>query len=219
MFYISGLVFAEGNNERIAFDRCIFRNPKVLTSELRSTLSMSGNYMALVGSLIDFRAGATTSQAINIIGRAGPFKITDNFIRGSGILLFANDDDPTLPRDDFEIRRNIFSYDELHRSGSDTYDGAGFRDVRGPIEFKRGRRILFEGNIIESYWSTLSGGQAIIITPRAPDNLPLTNEAEISDITIRYNIFRRGSGGIQITGQDDVGKPKIESSRSKEKIS
>jgi hypothetical protein len=123
------------------------------------------------------------SQIINIASSTSQFKIVNNYIRGAGILLFVNDNDSRVPRDDIEVRRNNFSYNDDHRCGSPTSDGI-CRDIRGPIELKRGRRVLFEGNIIENFWSTLSGGQAFIITPAPP--VPMVtdrNEYRVSPIS------------------------------------
>lgn len=198
-------------HENVVADRCIFRVPA--TASVIRALDLNGSRVGVINSWFDMRVAAGAhpynpsagSQIINITGGTGPFKIVNNYIRGAGILLFVNDNDSRVPRDDIEVRRNNFSYNDDHRCGSPTSDGI-CRDVRGPIELKRGRRVLFEGNIIENFWSTLSGGQAFIITPRASgSNGPDRNEYQISDLTIRYNIVRNGSGFVQIVGQDDVG--------------
>jgi len=198
-------------HENVIVDRCIFRVPPA-ASVVRG-LDMNGSRVAVINSWFDMRVApgvhpynpSAGAQVINITGGAGPFRIYNNYIRGAGILLFLNDNDPRVPRDDIDVRRNTFSYNDVFRCGSPTADGP-CRDVRGPIELKRGRRVMFEGNIIENFWSTLTGGQAFIITPRAAgSNGPDANNYQVADLTIRYNIVRNGSGFAQITGQDDVG--------------
>lgn len=199
------------NHENVIVDRCIFRVPP--EGSATSAISLNGSNIAVMNSWFDMRVvpnlhpynPVANSVMINITSGTGPFKVYNNYVRGSGFMVFVNDNNRVVPRDDIEIRRNTFTYNERFRCGSPSSDNI-CRDVRGPIELKRGRRVLFEGNTIENFWSTLSGGQAFIITPRAsgsegPDN----NDYQISDLTIRYNIIRNGTGFVQIVGQDDVG--------------
>lgn len=198
-------------HENVMVDRCIFRVPPNGSSF--AALQLNGSRVGVVNSWFDMRVvpglhpynPVSNSVAINITGGSGPFRINNNYVRGSGFMIFVNDNDTVVPRDDIDVRRNTFSYDDKFRCGSPTSDKV-CRDVRGPIELKRGRRVLFEGNIIDTFWSTLTGGQAFIVTPRASgSNGPDKNEYQISDVTIRYNIVRNGTGFAQITGQDDVG--------------
>jgi len=198
-------------HENVTVDRCIFRVSP--TGSASGALNLNGSFVAVVNSWFDLRVvpgphpynPVGNSTAINISGGKGPFRINNNYVRGSGLLIFVNDNDSVVPRDDIDVRRNTLSYNKDFRCGSPTSDKI-CRDVRGPIELKRGRRVLFEGNIIEDFWSTLSGGQAFIITPRASGSTgPDSNEYQITDLTIRHNIVRNGTGFVQITGQDDVG--------------
>jgi hypothetical protein len=198
-----------GAHYNVVIDRCYFRVPP--TSGVQSGVGLSGANVAVINSYFDLRVTRNSSntggggQAINITSGSGPFKVYNNYIRGVGILLFANDNDPKVPRDSLDIRRNTFTYNDAYRCGSPESDGI-CRDVRGPIELKRGRRVVFDGNIIENFWSTLTGGQAFIITPRAfrSDGFD-GNQYGISDVMVTNNIVRNGSGFMQIAGQDDVG--------------
>ncbi|MHB1316367.1 MAG: peptidoglycan-binding protein [Minisyncoccota bacterium] len=203
-FFTIGGNYTTGHSN-IVVDRSYFHTHSLPKGGINSAIGLNGSRVALVDSYIDVRTNETNSFPINITSGTGPFKVSNNYVRGAGILLFVNDNDNNVPRSDIEVTRNTFSYNTKFLQGYPGSDGI-WRDVRGLIEFKRGTRILIEGNIFDTYWSTLSGGNAIIITPRASGSNNFDNNSyQISDLTIRNNIFRNGSGGILLAGQDDVG--------------
>ena len=199
-------VYVERGAARVIFDRCLLLTGPANTG---TALDLSGSRVALIDSYIAVRpsgqrAGATT---INIQDGSGPFKIVNNYIEGSNILIFVTDNSPALPRDDIEIRRNHLRFDSRTNQSMPEYDGLGWRDTRAPIELKRGRRVWIDGNIIENFWSRgLSNAPAILITPRASGMTAFDGSAhQVSDVRITNNVIRHGSGVIQVQGQDDVG--------------
>jgi hypothetical protein len=200
-----------GMHSNVVVDRCIFYVGP--SASAINALSMNGSNIALIDSYLDMRVVPTLvpynvaggAQIINITSGTGPFKIVNNYIRGAGILLFVNDNDGAIPRDDFEVRRNTFTYNDAQRCGSPSSDGI-CRDVRGPMELKRGRRLWLDGNVFENYWSTLGTYPAMIITPRASGSSRFDGNAyQVSDLTITNNIFRKGTGFMEIWSGDDQG--------------
>lgn len=200
-----------GMHSNVVVDRCIFYVGP--SASAINALSMNGSNIALIDSYLDMRVVPTLvpynvaggAQIINITSGTGPFKIVNNYIRGAGILLFVNDNDGAIPRDDFEVRRNTFTYNDAQRCGSPSSDGI-CRDVRGPLELKRGRRLWLDGNVFENYWSTVGTYPAMIITPRASGSSRFDGNAyQVSDLTITNNIFRKGTGFMEIWSGDDQG--------------
>jgi hypothetical protein len=84
------------------------------------------------------------------------------------------------------------------------YDGTGYRDHRSPIEAKRGRRVWFDGNIVQNFWvAALANGPAFLFTPRANGMTTFDGSTHgLSDIKISNNIVRNGSGFVEVGGQE-----------------
>lgn len=202
--------YTSGHNN-VVVDRCIFYTGTAASS--MRAIDLNGSNVALIDSHIDLRVVPTSNPynpvanlfAISITSGTGPFKVVNNYVRGAGLLLFVNDNNGTVPRDDFEIRRNRFTYNDLYRCGKPESDGI-CRDVRAPMEFKRGRRVWLDGNIFENFWSTVGTYPAIIVTPRASGSTGFDGNAYgISDFTITNNIFRRGTGFLEVWSGDNQG--------------
>jgi hypothetical protein len=69
------------------------------------------------------------------------------------------------------------------------------------FEMKQGKRVLFEGNVLDGNWSDWTPcGPSIALSPRGASYT--TNQ--LGDVTIRNNIFRNSSGGIQLSGSDSL---------------
>jgi len=135
----------------------------------------------------------------------GPAQFINNFCGSVGIGIFFNDDSASTDDrfGDVLISQNLFAWNERYRKGSPESDGI-FYEHRGVLEFKKGRRIRFEGNIIENVWGEqLRQGQMFIITPRnGPANVAQSDNMSVSDLDIVSNIFRNGAGFFQADGQN-----------------
>jgi hypothetical protein len=202
--------YADGHSN-VIIDRCIFYTGNA-GSAVRG-MSLNGSGVAVVDSLFDIRVVPTSAPynpvanmfGIVINGGTGPFKVVNNYIRGVGLLLFVTDNSSVVPRDDFEIRRNTFTYNDNYRCGGPTSDGI-CRDVRAPVEFKRGRRVWIDGNLFENYWSTVGTYPAIIVSPRASGSVSFDgNNYQVRDFTITNNIFRKGTGFLEVWTGDNQG--------------
>ena len=114
--------------------------------------------------------------------------IQNNQIETYGKGFFIDVPTPRIvrPPEHVTIRRNYFYWNQDHRVTSTVSNGFNYfvRQV-GP-EFKRGMKILVEGNEFEGGWAGINQGSAILISETAFDT-PVNGRVE--DVTVRYNLF------------------------------
>lgn len=148
------------------------------------------------------------AQAISGINGPGPFVIENNYLEGSGENIMFGGGAPSisgLVPTDIVIRRNTLSKPMSWRVGHATYAGTHWT-IKNLFELKTGRRVLVEGNHLETCWADLPIGQsgyAILLTVRTEGGK--APQADVSDVTIRGNIIRNVGAGISISGNDGPG--------------
>jgi len=156
--------------------------------------------------------------------------LEDNFVQSAGLGFIASSDlihkgawVPSMNLD-IVLRRNTFIQPEKYRLGTlenmalapahlktgpnpDSY-GLYYRSRQG-VEFKRGHRVLIEGNLITGMYGSVQAAQAITIWS-APPHVPVPTSGPLdtwlptdgaSHVTIRNNVVYRTASGIQITGR------------------
>ena len=192
-----GLLSFDARSHHVIVDRCYlhgYDHP----GATRRGLSLDGSHVALVSSYLTINNWRGHGFALVVDSGPGPGKITNNFIQGPGITLFWTDNVPTPERDDYEVSRNLIAGDDRYRQGSATSDGRRYIH-RQPLELKRGRRFLIEGNTFENWWGDeIAGGEIMLFTPRGGHGFD-GNQFEISDVTITNNHLRDVPGGFNVT--------------------
>ncbi len=160
--------------------------------------------------LSDFHSIGFDAQAISGINGSGPFKIINNYLEASGEnILFggAAADIKNLVPSNIEILNNYLFKPLSWKTDHPNYQGKHWT-IKNLFELKTGRKILFEGNILENSWADLPIGQsgyAIVLTVRNENGQ--SPQADVSDVTIRNNIIRHCGSGISISGKDDNNFP------------
>lgn len=186
----------------IVIDRCYLHGWEPPAGTMRG-VSLDGGNVALINSYLTINNHDSFGFALVVDFGPGPAKIYNNYIQGPGITMFWTDNVPTPTRADYEVRRNLIEGDEKYRKGGPASNGY-FYVHRQPVEFKRGQRILFEGNTFSNWWMDEQiVGAMFEITTRALGNGPVTPPGEITDIMIRNNLFLHVVGGVHITSGDD----------------
>jgi hypothetical protein len=177
------LAAVNSTSENIVFDRC-FIHGESSTSRLWYALIFQGRRVAVRDSMItevlDWTADvpasdATETSAIYIPANAdgvhsGPFDIRNNSIECVGICVYVPSDsagfaaDESMP-EDVSIVGNHISWPEHYLYGR---PGSLKRHVTGRhlIEFKLGKRILIQGNLLQNTWQRVNQAAAIALTPR-----------------------------------------------------
>jgi len=74
--------------------------------------------------------------------------------------------------------------------------------VKNLFELKNARRVLVQGNLLENNWVQAQVGFALVFTVANQDGrAPWT---AVEDVTFANNIVRGATGGVNITGRDNV---------------
>jgi len=172
---------------------------------------------AIINSYVsDFHSVGFDAQAISGINGSGPFKIINNYLEASGEnILFggAPAEIKNLVPSNIEILNNYLYKPLQWRTDHPNYQGKHWM-IKNLFELKTGRKILFEGNILENSWADLPIGQsgyAMVLTVRNENGQ--SPQADVSDVTIRNNIIRHCGAGISISGKDDNAYPSNTSMR------
>ena len=92
------------------------------------------------------------------------------------------------------VRRNHFFWNTDHRSTSSDTNGFNYAVRHVGTEFKRGFKILEEGNEFEGGYAGVNHGPAITISETSFANSPVTSK--VSDVTIRRNVFHNISESV-----------------------
>jgi len=197
-YYEGGLLRLAPSSHHIIVDRCYLHGYDYPGATARA-LIMDGAHVALINSHVDIANYQYYGFAVLVHAGPGPGKIQNNFIQGPGITLFWTANAPTPDQNDYEIRRNWIYASDRYRLGSPTSDGRHYMH-RQPLELKRGRRFIIDGNIFDNWWADEQGGSEIMLfTPRGGFRFD-GNEFEISDITITNNLLRKVAGGVAVAG-------------------
>jgi hypothetical protein len=166
---------------------------------------MNSRHTAVVDShLSDFKEVGADAQAILGWNGAGPFKIANNYLEGSGENVMFGGADPAI-RDlvpaDIEIRGNHFAKPLAWKSDDPSYQGTPWT-VKNLFELKNARRVLIDGNVFEYNWPQAQNGFAILFTVRNQDGGAPWSAVE--DVTFTNNVVRHVANGVNILGRDDI---------------
>lgn len=185
----------------ILFDRCYIHGRTHATIAGRRGMYLTG---ATVGAfdcyISNYYENGADSQAILFAYGAGPFVCRNNFLQAASENVMLGGVDPPIANSiasDVEIVHNTFDKPTA-------WIAAGVGEVKNLFESKGGRRVLFEGNILQNCWyGTVGAGQngfAIVLTHRNQDGgAPWMNN---TDFTIRYNKMTGTGAGIVVSGRD-----------------
>jgi len=112
------------------------------------------------------------------------YVIENNFLEATGENIIFGGLGPSISEEfnpeNIVVRGNSISKPNTWREGHPDYAGVDY-SIKNLVEFKIGKHILVEHNVIENLWSDSQNGVAFVITPR---------ETTIDDIVIRSNIIR-----------------------------
>ncbi|MEZ4415194.1 MAG: Ig-like domain-containing protein [Gemmatimonadota bacterium] len=155
-------------------------------------VEMNASPSAVIDSwLSDCHAEGQDAQAILGWNAPGPFKIVNNYLEGAGENVMFGGADPNIPNlvpSDIEVRHNHL-FKPLSWKGSKW-------TVKNHFELKMGRRVLFEGNVLENNWVHAQSGFSIVMQSlNQGGNAPW---AVVEHVTIRYNLIRNSSQGINM---------------------
>ena len=134
--------------------------------------------------------------------------IQNNHIESYNKGFFVDVPTPKIirPPEHVTIRRNHFYWNQDHRVTSSVSNGYTYLVRQVGLEFKRGMKILIEGNDFEGGWAGINQGSAILISETAFD-APVN--ARVEDVTIRYNVFHTVSESFAVNPHYSNGYPQM----------
>ncbi len=164
--------------------------------DLRRCVELHSGASAVVDSYLDeCHARGADSQGIYGTNGSGPYRIENNYVEGAGMGLMFGGDDATIVGQvpsDITVRRNHFFKPLAWR---------GVWSVKNALELKIGKRVLFEGNVIENVWPDGQIGTALLFKSvnqggRAP-------WSETSDVTVVHNLITNVSGVFNLAARPE----------------
>jgi hypothetical protein len=174
----------------LIFDRCYVHSSGL--NRARRGFALNSAETSILNSHISGFAGAgDETQAIAGWNGPGPFHIVNNYLEGAGEVMMFGGADPSihgLVPSDIEIRRNYFRKPK---------EWLGRAAVKGTFELKNARRVVVEGNWIESEILTT----AIVLTVRNQNGKAPWSILE--DVEIRNNVVRHADSGVNFLGSDN----------------
>ena len=178
----------------IVFDRVYIHGDPIVGQ--KRGIALNGGYTEVLNSHIaDIKSIAQDSQAIAGWNGSGPYLIENNYLEGAGENVLFGGSDPAvkdLVPSDITIRGNLFTKPLQWRNEK--------WQVKNLFELKSARRVLVEGNVFEHSWVAAQTGFAVLFSTRNQDGKAPWSVVE--DVTFRYNIIRKASNAINISGTD-----------------
>ena len=175
----------------IIFDRCYVHSTGL--GKARRGFALNSAETSVINSHVSGFAGeGDETQAIAGWNGPGPFHIVNNYLEGGAEVLLFGGADPSIPNlvpSDIEIRRNYF-----YRPA----EWAGKVSMKGSFELKNARRVIIDGNVIES---SNPRQVAFVLTVRNQNGK--APWSTIQDVEITNNISHHSSSGINLLGMDD----------------
>jgi len=160
--------------------------------DVRRCIQLNSDSTAVVDSYVsDCHSRGFDSQAIWGWNGNGPYKVVNNYLEASTEVIGFGGADPTFPNlipSDVEIRGN-------HITRPMSWKGGPWL-VKNLFEFKTGRRILVQGNVIENSWVQAQLGWAFMIWSVNQDGG--CGWCGTSDLLIQDNLIRNVSAGFNL---------------------
>lgn len=148
---------------------------------------------ALIDSYVSECHSHSDAQAVGGWNGPGPYRIVGNYLEAAAEVIAFGGADPGIPNlvpSDIEIRRN-------HITKPLAWKGVWL--TKNLVEFKTGRRVLIEGNVIENSAVDAQDGSAFVlwsVNQNGGCTWCITEH-----MTIRNNIIRNVAAGFQLTAK------------------
>lgn len=192
----------------IVVDRCYIHSDDdtLATGRARQGIYADGSYICIRNCYITNIKDTADAQGIIAWSGTGPWHIENNYIQATGEnIMFGGDRMrfENVNQADVTIRRN-------HLQKNIAWKAPNLWGVKNIIELKHANRVLIEGNVLDTCWSDGQNGDAIVLTVRNQTFSPGGENpwAEVSDITVRYNIIHDVGMGINCHAYDNLGSGK-----------
>lgn len=175
--------------ENVTLDQVLLEGD--VTNGLKRAVGLHAKNVTVKNSYIHQVFWVTDSSAIGGWNGTGPFNIVNNFISGGVETILIGGADPSIPGAtpaDILIEGNTLTF---------PLGWKGVKTRKNVVEFKTGKRITIQNNIIENSWTSGQVGWCLVITPSQYGGYP---QATVEDLIFRQNIVRHCGGFASILG-------------------
>jgi hypothetical protein len=193
--------------EDISFDRSYFAGSA--GEGTKQGLVANGRSIVVTNSYFkDFKDTANDAQAIAMWNGAGPLRVENNYLEGSGENMMVGGGDPSIPNlvpSDITIRGNYLFKPLAWVTETSSQKAARGRKwrIKNLFELKNAERVLFEGNVLENNWIQADQqGFAILFSVRNQSGgCPW---CRIQHVTLSYNLVKNSIAGLKFLATDDT---------------
>lgn len=165
--------------------------------QITHAISISGGDITLSNSEVsNIKRRGYDSQAFLAINGLSGYTITNNFLEASGENIMFGGLGTDIP-DAFNPRNILIRGNSISKPNSWNHRHADYAgdewSIKNLIEFKAGKHIVVEENILDNVWAHSQSGSAFMLTPR---------EASVDDLVIRNNVIRNANTLITMSPAD-----------------
>jgi hypothetical protein len=185
------------------------------TASVNRCLAANGAWWTVIDSwFANCHGSSGDSQAIDSWNGPGPSLIQNNHLEGGHEVVVFGGGSFTVTNgspSDATVRGNHLTRPAAWK-GSSPYP-AGTWQTKNIFETKHVKRLLLEGNVIESNWADAQNGFCLVLKAENQDNdTPWTTS---QDVTIRYNVLRNCGSVFSFAGKysDTDSRPSVYSAR------
>jgi hypothetical protein len=177
-------------------DRC-YVHGQGTTNNVKRGVSLDGMHIGVIDStILDIRSGSWT-DCVGVWGTNGwgPIKVDNCHIEASGECLGLGGDVPTITNlitEDVTFTRNYLSKPTSWK---------GSYICKNLFELKQGRRVLFEGNILDGNWDDGRQQYYAIVLKSVNQNPGTATWTVTEHVTIRKNHMKNVVGALSLNAR------------------
>jgi hypothetical protein len=183
----------------LIIDRCYVHGLPI--QNVQRGIALNSAETSILNSYIsEIHWAGNDTQALGGWNGPGPFHIINNYLEAAGENILFGGATPAIQNlipSDIEIRRNHLFKPLAWQIGHPTYAGTPWT-VKNLLEFKSGRRIVVEGNVLENNWAQAQTGFAVLFTVGNDSGA----WAQVEDVQFTNNIVRHVASGVNMRGAD-----------------
>jgi hypothetical protein len=167
-------------------------------------VALNADSSAVIDSYVSECHADIDAQAVWGWNLNGPVKIAGNYLEASTEVTGFGGADPGIANSvpsDVEISRN-------HITRPLAWKGSRWL-IKNLVEFKAGRRVLIDGNVLENSWPQGQHGEAFVLW--SVNQQTKCTWCVLEHVTIRSNVIRNVAAGFMLTDiyRDNVARPTV----------
>lgn len=181
----------------IQFERCYIHGNLAGGEMIRGVMASAYNFVLQDSHVSDFQSTFVEANAFSTVTSPGPFWLLNNYLEAAGENVMFEGIAGLIPNmipSNIVIFRNYFTK-KLSWRGSPYI-------VKNHLEFKAGKNIMIDSNVLEYCWYAAQNGPSIVMIPRTFSGVQPNNT--IQNAVVTNNIIRHVARAITVGDHDDL---------------